>query len=69
MQSAKTKYFTRLDNLRNNSNFGQLLYAAEMLLEHSSLIGWETDLKRSHIEKLRDSIKGTRLKKWVYQIK
>jgi hypothetical protein len=39
MQSAKTKYFTRLDNLKNNSNFGQLLYAAEMRLEHSSLIG------------------------------
>ena len=58
----KQKYFQRLDDLKNNSNIGQLLYAAEQCLEHASLISWEInyDKKRTEYQQLRNLVKKIR---------
>ena len=51
MLKHKKDYFKKLNELRDNSNIGQLLYAAEQCLDHASLISWEInyDKKRKHI--------------------
>lgn len=57
----KQKYFQRLNILKNNSSVPQLLYAAEKLLEHASLIGWENDTNRLNYRKLQNKIKENRI--------
>mgnify|MGYP001179075419 FL=1 len=54
MLKNKKDYFKKLNELRDNSNIGQLLYAAEQCLDHASLISWEInyDKKRKQYQKL-----------------
>ena len=54
MLKHKKDYFKKLNELRDNSNIGQLLYAAEQCLDHASLISWEInyDKKRKQYQKL-----------------